>query len=207
MVVFLSGVALGLALITPIGAQNVFVLGQGVAAGLPRALWTAAAAATCDTLLILAGAGGVSALLGVVPGLRVVLLAGGVVFLCHLGVQSLRSKPDAGGELAADATAFSTRRVVTRTVAVSLLNPHAILDTVGVLGAAIAAQPESGRVAFGAGAVTASWLWFAVLAVGAALLRRYLTPDRRVWFDRISGGVMLAFAVLLTAELTRAVLS
>jgi L-lysine exporter family protein LysE/ArgO len=86
-------------------------------------------------------------------------------------------------------------------VAVSLLNPHAILDTVGVLGAAIAAQPENARLFFGAGVVTASWLWFLVLAGAAALLRQALTPARRVWFDRFSGLIMLGFAGLLVSEL------
>jgi L-lysine exporter family protein LysE/ArgO len=94
--------------------------------------------------------------------------------------------------------------VIARTVAVSLLNPHAILDTVGVIGAAISAQPSAQRLAFGAGTATASWLWFLVLAVAAAALRRILTPARRVWFDRVSGLIMVTFGVLLAVELIRA---
>ena len=67
---YLAGLALGLALIVPIGAQNVFVVGQGLAVGWPRAGWAVVAAGCCDTLLILAGAAGVAGLLTGFPVLR-----------------------------------------------------------------------------------------------------------------------------------------
>ena len=199
MTAVLTGILLGLALIVPIGQQNVFVVGQGVALGMPRALVAVVAAACCDTLLILLGAGGVSVLLNQLPGLRPALLAAGALFLLFLGLRALRATP---GENGFDSTSITKpSQVIARTVAVSLLNPHAILDTVGVLGAAIAAQPENARLFFGAGVVTASWLWFLVLAGAAALLRQALTPARRVWFDRFSGLIMLGFAGLLVSEL------
>lgn len=197
-----TGFLLGLALIVPLGQQNVYVVSQGVAVGMPRALFAVFAAAGCDTLLILLGAGGASALLHRVPGLRPALLAGGVLLLLYLGIRALRSP--------AEPTGFETggangpRQVLARTVAVSLLNPHAILDTVGVLGAAIAGQPEPGRLAFGIGVVSASWVWFLTIASAAALLRKALTPARRVWFDRFSGVVLLGFAGFLAYELVGA---
>lgn len=197
-VTYLAGLALGLALITPIGAQNVFVVGQGLAAGWPRAGWAVVAAGCCDTLLILAGAVGVSGLLNQVPTVRGILLLGGVALLGCLGVQSWR------GSTASLRLETGTRlnggAIIRRTVAVSLLNPHAILDTVGVIGAAIAAQPEASRALFAGGAVSASWLWFLLLAGGAAAARRYLTPRRALWFERASGTIMLAFAALLLYE-------
>ena len=198
---YLAGLALGLALIIPIGAQNVFVVGQGLAVGWPRAGWAVIAAGCCDTLLILAGAAGVSGLLAGFPALRGALLVGGAGFLSYLGIQSWRHaaatvRLDVGEPLGA-------RSVVRRTVAVSLLNPHAILDTVGVIGAAIAAQTGPSRIAFAGGAVSASWLWFLLLAGGAATMRRYLTPRRAMWFERISGSVMLLFAVILLSEFIR----
>jgi len=82
---YLAGLALGLALIVPIGAQNVFVVGQGLAVGWPRAGWAVVAAGSCDTLLILAGAAGVSGLLTGIPALRGALLLGGAAFLTYLG--------------------------------------------------------------------------------------------------------------------------
>lgn len=195
-----AGVLLGLALIVPLGQQNVFVISQGVTVGLPRALLAVTGAAGCDSILILLGAGGASALLDRVPGLRPALLAAGSLLLVYLGVRSLRTGVvvDRLSE-----TVIRPRQVFARTAAVSLLNPHAILDTVGVLGTAIAAQPAEARVFFGAGTVLASWVWFLFLVAAAALLRRALTPSRRVWFDRFSGVVLLGFAVFLGYELGR----
>lgn len=199
---FLTGLALGLGLIVPIGAQNVFVFGQGLDVGLPRALWAVVAAACCDTLLIVAGAVGAAALITGVPGLRYVLLAGGAAFLAFLGVRALRTKV---ADVAPDAPKVrGVRGVVARTAMVSLLNPHAIFDTVVVIGAAIAAQPRGGRLPFALGTVSASWLWFLVLAVGAAALRGVLTDRRRVWFDRASGVVLLVFSAMMLVELVRA---
>jgi L-lysine exporter family protein LysE/ArgO len=179
----------------------VFVIGQGLAVGVRRALWAASAAALCDSLLIAIGAAGVSGLLAALPAARTVLLLAGAVFLGYLGVRSWRSK---GPRL--DDSAAADRRVITRTVTVSLLNPHAILDTVAVIGAAVVAQPLPSRWLFAAGTVSASWLWFGLLAVAAARLRRHLTPRATVWFDRISGTVMLAFAATFLVEFGRSVL-
>lgn len=194
---FLTGLALGLALIVPIGAQNVFVFGQAVALGMPRALWAVVGAAACDTLLIVLGAAGTSALLNSVPGLRPAMLLGGALFLTYLGVKSLRTKPS---ELDDQSGTWSRGQVLRRTAAVSLLNPHAILDTVGVLGAAITAQAVATRVPFAVGAVVASWTWFLVLATAAHAMRRFLTKERRVWFDRVSGLILLVFAGWLAVE-------
>lgn len=193
-----TGLLLGLALIVPLGQQNVFVVSQGVAVGMPRALFAVVGAAGCDTLLILLGAGGGSALLHQVPGLRTGLLAAGVAILVYLGGRGLR--PSAT-PVVIEATVTAPGRVLARTAAVSLLNPHAIIDTVAVLGTAIAGQPAASRVSFGAGVVTASWVWFLFLASAAALLGKALTPSRRVWFDRFSGLVLLGFAGHLGYEL------
>ena len=199
MTALLAGGLLGLGLIVPIGPQNVFVLSQGVALGMPRALVSVVAAACCDTSLILLGAGGASVLLDRLPWLRPAMLALGVVFLVHIGIRSMRTKVSSDELRATILTRPS--QVIARTAAVSLLNPHAILDTVGVLGTAITAQPENTRLVFGLGVVTASWVWFLVHARGAGLLRKALTPARRVVVDRISGVIMLGFAGLLAYEI------
>ena len=198
---FLTGLAFGLGLIIPIGAQNIFVFSQGLAVGMPRALWSVLAAACCDTLLIVAGAAGASALLSRAPGLQAFLLAAGAGVLTYLGVKSLRAKATADGNQTAPVT--SAKQVLTRTITASLFNPHAIVDTVGVLGAAIAAQGVAGRTAFAAGTISASWLWFLLLAAGAAALRGVLTPRRRVWFDRVSGVILCAFAVAMAVEFVK----
>jgi L-lysine exporter family protein LysE/ArgO len=193
-----------MALIVPIGAQNVFVVGQGLAAGWPRAAWAVVSAASCDTLLIVAGAAGVSGLLVHLPVLRGLLLGVGVLFLAYLGAQSWRG---GGGSLNLEmGEDLRPANVVRRTVAVSLLNPHAILDTVGVIGAAITVQPSGSRLMFASGTVTASWLWFLLLAVAASAARRYLTPRCALWFQRASGTILLAFSALLLHELVQFIL-
>lgn len=190
---FLTGLALGLGLIIPIGAQNILVFSQGLALGMPRALWTVLAAASCDSLLILAGSLGASALLTQVPGLQGALLLAGCILLAYLGVKYLLAKPL--DETTAQPAITSPRKVISRAVAASLFNPHAIIDTVGILGAAIAAQSVAGRAVFTAGTISASWLWFLLLAAAAAALRHVLTARRRVWFDRVSGVILCVFAI------------
>jgi L-lysine exporter family protein LysE/ArgO len=197
---YFSGLALGLALILPIGAQNVFLLDQALRLRLPRALVPAACAALCDILLIAVGALGASALLDATRSLRVVLLVVGVVLLTVLGIQSLRASGQQGPAAAAP---LRLRALVVRTVAVSLVNPHAILDTVGVIGSAIAATRAPARLSFTAGAMTASAVWFLGLTLAGALAARWLTPRRRRWLDRISGLVLLAFAAAFAVEAVR----
>lgn len=198
MNVYFGGVLLGLAMITPIGPQNIFLINQGFAVGMPRVLVAVAAAGMCDTILISLGGLGTSSVVGHVAEVRTVLLAIGAAFLTYLAIRSFRSKPDdidkAGGQR------LRWRRVVAQCASVSVLNPHSILDVVGVLGVAIAAQAPGLRPIFTAGTVSASWLWFLALALTASTLRRWLTPKRRQWIDRASGVLLLTFAVIFAVE-------
>lgn len=197
MEAFASGLVLGFALITPIGAQNLFVLNQGLRTGFPRVLIAVAAAGICDSLLIALGAGGSAAILAGAPRLREALIVFGVAFLVVLGVRALLTRPE-------DAEVEAKSRwsgIAAGTVGVSLLNPHAILDTVGVIGGAIAGQEAADQLPFATGAVSASWLWFLFLGVGAAAMQTRLTPATRLWIQRFSGVLMLLFAALLAQEL------
>ena len=231
--VFLSGLALGLSLILPIGPQNVFVLQQGLVGGIKRGLLAAATAGLCDSLLILTGAGGVSALLTGWPELQRGLLALGAIFLIYLGVKSWRAPIDAASVRSWRASIdtaglyavssplrpgqdtlppgrgtrsdYNSPRsplvtVFLTGVAVSWGNPHAILDTVAVLGTAIAAHEPASRPAFAAGTVAASWLFFLLLAVVGASLRQKLSPSRQLWLQRGSGAIMLTFAAYLAMK-------
>lgn len=197
MYTFLAGLLLGLALISPIGVQNLFVLNHGIRAGLPRILPITFTISLCDTALILLGALGASALLATLPGLREVLIVVGIAFLLFLGLHSLRTRPE---EHSLD-TPRKSSAILLQAIGVSLLNPHAILDTVGVVGGAIAAQAAGERLPFAAGAITASWLWFLLLGGGAAILKRRLTPSVRLGIQRASGLFMIAFATILALEL------
>lgn len=196
MPTFLAGVGLGLTLIVPIGAQNLFVINHGLQERLPRSLWAAMVTACCDTLLIILGALGASALLDAVPAARTALIVTGAVFLVMVGVRNMRSaaiEADVTDEVAPSSTIMAG-------VGVSLLNPHAILDTVGIIGGAIAAQPLAGRLSFAGGTITASWLWFLALVLLASVLRTRLSPRVRSHVQRGTGALMLVFAGILVLE-------
>ena len=197
MEAFVSGLGLGFALITPIGAQNLFVLNQGIRTGFPRVLIAVAAAGFCDSLLIVLGAAGAAVVLAGAPHLKELLIFLGVAFLLVLGVRALLTRPQ-GADVKAEQR---WPGIAARTVGVSLLNPHAILDTVGVIGGAIAAQARADQLPFATGAVSASWLWFLFLGVAAAAMQTRLSPATRLWIQRASGALMLFFAVVLAREL------
>jgi L-lysine exporter family protein LysE/ArgO len=193
---FLLGLVLGLALIIPIGVQSLFVLDQGLSVGFPRALLGVAAVCSCDTLLILLGAAGASALLALL-GYEELLIGVGSAYLLVAGVLTLRARArDSEG-----ARPMPVGATVLQAVGVSVLNPHAVLDTVGVLGAAISAQAAEGRVAFVAGAVGASWVWYTLIGAGASVLGKRITPRVRSYVRRASGAIMLVLSGVLASGL------
>lgn len=166
---YVQGFALSAGLIMAIGAQNVFVLTQGARGHRP---WFVAGVCTaCDALLIAAGVGGVGALAAGSPGVSGVLALAGAVFLAVYGLRAFRSA--AFGEslsLSEDAAQPTARAVLLAALGVSLLNPHALLDTVVLIGGLSSRLDANGRVLFGLGAVTASACWFFSLSVGGRLL-------------------------------------
>ncbi len=198
---YFAGLALGLALIMPIGPLNVFILNQGLTVGMPRALLVVGVAGVCDSLLIVVGWKSMATVLERSPVSQGVLLAAGVVFLTYVGMRALTASGNGNGDVVVGAPVTIARK----TAALSLLNPHAVLETVGVIGAAIAAQEVTERTAFAGGIVTASWLWFLVLAVGAAALRRRLSIGMRLRVERVSGFLMLGLAALFARDLLQLV--
>jgi L-lysine exporter family protein LysE/ArgO len=193
---FFFGLLFGMATAFPVGVQSFVVLNQGLRVGYPRVFFGIVTASCCDTLLIVLGAAGVSAMLHA-PGSREALILVGVAFLLVMGVLALRVP-------SADEEVKSLRRptaIVAQTAGVSLLNPHAILETVGVLGAAIAAQAAENRLEFAAGVISASWVWFLMVGLGASLLQRWLTSPVRLWLQRGSGVLMLGLVGVLALEL------
>ncbi|WP_026545099.1 LysE/ArgO family amino acid transporter [Arthrobacter sp. 35/47] len=189
-----TGLLTGLALIIAIGAQNAFVLRQGI-----RREHVGVVVALCivsDALLILVGTAGIGALVSRFPVALDLLRWGGAAYLTWWAVRSFRSafKPAA---LAAEAPR-SRGSVVATTLALTYLNPHVYLDTVVLLGS-LANQQENGtRWVFAAGAVVGSILWFCALGYGARALSGVLNSPR-TWrvVDCIIGVVMLGLAIKL----------
>ncbi|MBB3159167.1 L-lysine exporter family protein LysE/ArgO [Microbacterium proteolyticum] len=206
----LAGLGLGLSLIVAIGAQNLFVLRQGVRR--EHLLPVVAVCAISDAVLILLGVSGIGLVLQVVPWLIVVARWAGAAFLVGYGVLAARRAVRPSGETLrvgtatpartdAGGTALRTRTTVTATVltclALTWLNPHVYLDTVFLLGS-VASTHGEGRWAFAIGACIASLAWFSALGFGARYLGRWLdTP--RAWrlLDAIIAVVMFAIALSL----------
>jgi len=192
--IWASGLMTGLALIVAIGAQNAFVLRQGIRREHVGAVVLLCAAG--DVALILAGTAGVGALVSRFPTALDVLRWAGAAYLLWWAARSFLSalRPSA---LTADAPR-SRGSVIATTAALTLLNPHVYLDTVVLLGSLANQHGEDARWIFAAGAVTGSVAWFAGLGYGARSLAGVL--DRpRTWriVDLVIGVVMLALAVAL----------
>ena len=195
--VFIQGLALSFGLIVAIGAQNAFVLRQGL-----RREHVGSVVAFCalaDAILITAGVMGMAQALGESPNLARALSLGGAVFLAYYGVQALRR---AGNSHQLNATTggegLSQRAAIAQAAAFTLLNPHVYLDTVLLVGS-IGAQHEAAlRGWFVMGASTASMVWFGLLGFGA----RWLAPvfvRPRAWqvMDGLIGLTMWVMAAML----------
>ncbi len=163
-----QGMGMGAGLILAIGAQNAFVLTQGIRRN--HALAVSALCALLDALLIAAGVCGLGALVSENILLKHTAALGGAAFLLWFGARSLASAFKQN-VLSADAEPVrGLGATLAATLAISLLNPHVYLDTVVMLGAISGNYAGDGRYLFGAGAATASVLWFFSLGLAGALL-------------------------------------
>jgi L-lysine exporter family protein LysE/ArgO len=190
-----AGFGTSLALIVAIGAQNAFVLRQGIRR--EAVLAVVAICAISDAALIALGVGGVGALVLEFPAaLTVVGLAGGAFLLCYGFLAARRAFRPAAMSVSAAPT---TNRVVLTCLALTWLNPHVYLDTVLLLGT-VAAHRGDLRWAFGAGAVLGSLCWFAALGFGARLLTGFFArPSSWRLLDGLVAATMITIGVTLVA--------
>ncbi|WP_208645168.1 LysE/ArgO family amino acid transporter [Rathayibacter festucae] len=191
-----SGLGFGLSLIIAIGAQNAFVLRQGLRR--EHVLAVVAICALADAALIILGIAGIGAVLESAPWLLVVIRWGGIVFLLAYAVLAARRalRP---GTLEGDPAGASTslRTAIGTCLALTLLNPHVYLDTVVLLGS-VANTHGDERWWFGAGAALGSVLWFTALGFGARALRP-LFRSRTAW--RVLDGAVAVVMVVLAVSL------
>lgn len=197
--VFVQGLALSLGLIVAIGAQNAFVLRQGLRREHVGSVVLFCAAA--DAVLIAAGVMGMAQALGQSPNLTRALALAGATFLAVYGWQALRRARHAHQlDASVAGSSLSLAAAVTQAAAFTLLNPHVYLDTVLLVGSIGAQQPAALRGWFIAGAAGASLAWFSLLGYGA----RWLAP----WFARprawqVLDGLIGATMFVLSAMLVR----
>ena len=195
-----EGFVLGGGLIVAIGAQNAFVLRQGLRR--QHVFAVATLCFTCDIALIAVGAGGFGTLVAANPTLTAVAAWGGAAFLLWYGARSFRSALQPGSLTAEGQPAPGTRREALLTaLALTLLNPHVYLDTVVLIGSIAGQYDGKGRAWFGAGAMLASGLWFYGLGYGAARLAPiFARPAAWRVLDVMIGIVMWTIAGSLVAN-------
>ncbi|HYN88834.1 MAG TPA: LysE/ArgO family amino acid transporter [Ardenticatenaceae bacterium] len=194
----LHGFGLGAGLIIAIGAQNAFVLRQGLKRIYP--FTTAAICSLCDATLIVLGVAGLGTLLSRNSLLTTLATWGGALFLLLYGLRAFRSAAAPGTLSIQDAGArpATARGTVMAALAFSLLNPHVYLDTVILLGSLGAQFPAGERIAFAAGATFASTIWFFGLVYGATWLAPlFQRPAAWRVLDGLVGCVMWLIALSL----------
>jgi L-lysine exporter family protein LysE/ArgO len=166
---FLHGIILAFGLILPLGVQNVFVFSQGATQpGLLRALPAGVTAAICDTLLILLAVFGLSLIVLQFEWLRITLMTIGIIFLLYMGYSIWRSNP-ANTE---NSEALPIKKQILFALSVSVLNPHAILDTIGVIGTSALKYSGTEQIMFTVACVFISWLWFFGLTLTGASFKK-----------------------------------
>ncbi len=165
---FPIGFVTSLSLIVAIGAQNAFVLRQGIRR--EHVLPVALVCAVSDALLIGAGIAGLGVVLTASPGALSVVRLGGAAFLLCYGLLAARRALRPRGMAPADRAPSALGGVLLTCLGLTYLNPHVYLDTVVMLGALANQHGPAGRWGYGAGAVSASLVWFLGLGFGARRL-------------------------------------
>ncbi|EKO3488345.1 LysE/ArgO family amino acid transporter [Vibrio fluvialis] len=199
--ILLQGFGFGATMIIPIGAQNAYVLNQGIKRN--HHLTTATICSFLDIFFISLGIFGGGAILSQSELLLTFVTVGGIAFLTFYGLQSWKSAFTAQSEEnATTTTARGRRAVILGTLAVTVLNPHLYLDTVVILGSIGGQFEGNDRLSFAIGTILASFVWFYSLSIGAAKLAPTLSKPRvKQAIDIGVALMMFGIAIALTKNL------
>ncbi|MCP2036495.1 L-lysine exporter family protein LysE/ArgO [Planomicrobium sp. HSC-17F08] len=197
----LHGIVLAFGLILPLGVQNVFVFTQGATHKKFSHAWPAiATAAICDTLLISLAVAGVSVVILSFGWLKTSLFLVGFVFLAYMGWVMWRTNPETGSNNSA--SRLSVKRQMTFAASVSLLNPHAIMDTIGVIGTSSLVYANEEKWIFTVAVIAVSWIWFISLAIAGRKIGQFDTGGRLLKrINRLSALIIWAMAVFIFSQL------
>ncbi|ASB60363.1 amino acid transporter [Bacillus sp. A053] len=189
----IHGIVLAFGLILPLGVQNVFIFQQGAwQKHVWRALPAVISASVCDTLLIVLAVVGVSVIVQQLPMFKAVMMAGGFLFLLYMGWVTWNSRPKTSQD---EKHTFTAKKQAVFAAAASLLNPHAILDTIGVIGTSSLQYSGLEKWLFMAACIAVSWIWFSSLAIAGRLFQTMDTSGRlMVIVNKCSAAVMWAAA-------------
>jgi L-lysine exporter family protein LysE/ArgO len=197
---FIHGLILAIGLIIPLGIQNIFIFNQGaMQPALKQAFPAVITASLCDTLLILLAVVGVSLIVLELPWLKMVIYIIGFWFLVYMGWVIWNASPTQGGEAE---HRLSTWRQIRFTVTVSILNPHAIIDSVVVIGTNSLPYVGYDKVAFAFACVLTSWIWFFSLATVGHYVHRLDRSGRMLFvLNKLSACIIWAVALYIGWQL------
>ena len=196
----LAGFTMGATLIIAIGAQNAFVLRQGLRR--EHVLAIVAVCALSDIVLIGLGVAGIGALVEAAPLALTIVTIAGALFLLAYAVFAARRAIRPAALVASEAKKSSLVSAVLTAVALTWLNPHVYLDTVLLLGSIASTHGPEDKWVFAIGAALASVVWFSALGFGARLLGPlFAKPVAWRILDAVIAVVMLALAITLALRL------
>lgn len=193
MQAFLHGFVLAIGLILPLGVQNLFVFNQGATqTSFLGALPVIISASVCDTFLILMSVQGISLFLFKFGFFKIILVSSGIVFLCYMGWLTWKNTIVQSNDVAT--RCFSMKQQIVFAVTVSLLNPHAVLDTVVVIGTSSVNYAGADKLLFTGACIFVSWGWFLFLAGTGRIM------GSQTWFANGSGLINKISAILMWAS-------
>ena len=197
----LHGFLLALGLILPLGAQNVFVFNQGANhRRLIHAVPVIVTAGLCDTLLIILAILGVSLVLISLPTLQLVIYIIGLVFLLYMAWSLWHEQPNH----LAQQHSMTAKKQIGSAMSVSLLNPHAIMDTIGVIGTSASVYTGSDKLLFSVATILVSWLWFILLAILGKLLGSIDKTGKYILIlNKVSSLIILIVSIIIINNIIR----
>jgi L-lysine exporter family protein LysE/ArgO len=198
----LHGIILAFGLILPLGAQNVFVFNQGASQPhFRRVIPVILTASICDTILISLAIVGVSVIVLTIPILQTMIYTFGLIFLLYMGWAIWNSSQM---NMNKNEEALPPGKQVLFALSVSLLNPHAILDTIGVIGTSSLSYTGIDKWTFAISCIMISWLWFFSLALAGKLVGRFDTNGKIVkLINKVSAVIIWTVAIYIAVELVK----
>lgn len=195
MAAFLHGFLLALGLILPLGAQNVFIFNQGANhKRISKTVPVIITAGLCDTLLIVLAILGVSLVLLSLPILQLIVYITGFIFLIYMAISLWNEKP----KNLEYQSPMSAKKQIGFAMSVSLLNPHAIMDTIGVIGTSASIYDGMDKWIFSISTIAVSWLWFILLAfLGKMIGSVDKTGKWIVYLNKLSSVIIVIVALII----------
>ncbi|XVN40556.1 MAG: LysE/ArgO family amino acid transporter [Rickettsia endosymbiont of Argas persicus] len=197
---FFHAIILAFGLIIPLGVQNIFIFNQG--AKQPRFIKvfpSIITASICDTILICAAVLGLSLVIFEIAWLKLIILILGFIFLLYMGHYTWNEPPL---DLKDNSLTFSAKKQILFAISVSILNPHAIMDTIVVIGTSSLKYTGAAKIIFTLTCVLISWIWFFSLGLAGYNIRKLNSSNRILAsINKIAAVIIWAVAIYIGVQI------